>query len=76
MPLGTDLIFIEIEVTDFITELRYADIWKKDAVQGWSGSARINGHLYTGDFAMIENYVIQDEDGEFDSYQIDWSELI
>jgi hypothetical protein len=67
---------LEIEIVDFITEIVYRDAYMNEKVTGWSGSARINGHLYTGDFAMVENYDIQNEDGEIDSYQINWSELI
>jgi len=54
---------LEIEITDFKTEL-----YQYDRLQGWSGSAKINGQLFTGEFAMSETY-------EFDGveYNIDWS---
>jgi hypothetical protein len=37
-------------------------------LQGWSGSAKINGQLFTGDFKIEEVYNFDDEE-----YLIDWN---
>lgn len=52
----------EIEITDFITLLPNG---------GWKGSAKINGKIYTGEFAMVENYEV---DGQ--QVQIRWEQHI
>lgn len=62
---------LEIEVTEFVTEIPSIDVLKNDALQGWSGSAKIEGKLFTGDFKMLETYTIDGID-----YEINWSEFL